>query len=144
MVVRHSSSHWGAIEAHVEDGRLTAVKPFAKDSNPSPIINSLAGAVYHRSRIERPMVRAGYLRNGIASDRAKRGAEPFVPVSWDEALALVASELARVAFEEAASVLVLGCGGGRWWWRRRASRLACELTAIATCPVVVVPPAARR
>ena len=22
MVVKHSSSHWGAIEAHVEDGRL--------------------------------------------------------------------------------------------------------------------------
>ena len=22
MIVKHSSSHWGAIEAHVEDGRL--------------------------------------------------------------------------------------------------------------------------
>ena len=99
MVVRHSSSHWGAIEAHVEDGRLTAVKPFARDRNPSPIIDSLAGAVYHRNRIERPMVRASWLEKGIGSDRTRRGAEAFVPVSWDRAMALVAAELARVKAE---------------------------------------------
>ena len=34
MVVKHSSSHWGAIEAHVEDGRL---KPggLCKHGNPN-------------------------------------------------------------------------------------------------------------
>ena len=86
MTVKHSSSHWGAIEAHVEDGRLTAVRPFAKDTNPSPIIRSLAGSVYHRSRIDRPMVRASYLAEGPGSDRSRRGAEPFVPVDWERRL----------------------------------------------------------
>ncbi|HKF64776.1 MAG TPA: molybdopterin guanine dinucleotide-containing S/N-oxide reductase [Dongiaceae bacterium] len=124
MVVRHSSSHWGAIEAHVEDGRLTAVKPFAKDSNPSPIINSLAGAVYHRSRIERPMVRAGYLADGIARDRAKRGAEPFVPVSWDKALALVAAELARVKATHGNEAIYAGSYG---WGSAGRLHNACNL-----------------
>jgi nucleotide-binding universal stress UspA family protein len=88
----------------------------------------LAGEKRGRELLERLLARQGF--DGEVDRRVEVGKR--------------ASELARVAFEEAASVLVLGCGGGRWWWRRRASRLACELTAIATCPVVVVPPAARR
>ena len=124
MVIRHSSSHWGAFEAHVEDGRLTAVKPFAKDSNPSPIITSLPGAVYHRSRIGQPMVRAGYLEHRVASDRAKRGAEPFVPVSWDEALALVAAELARIKADHGNEAIYAGSYG---WGSAGRLHNACNL-----------------
>ena len=42
------------------------------------------------------MSRKGYLEKGKDSDRAGRGAEPFVPVDWDSALDMVADELARV------------------------------------------------
>ena len=54
------------------------------------------------------------------------------------------NELARVAEEEAASLIVLGFGGKRRWPTRRTSRLAAELSATADCPVVVAPPPSRR
>src|SRR5215472_14503712 len=124
MVVRHSASHWGALEAHVEDGRLDAVTPFAGDRNPSPIIASLPGAVYHRCRIERPMVRASYLAHGHSADRSKRGAEPFVPVSWDRALSLIADELARVRGEHGNEAIY---GGSYGWGSAGRLHNACTL-----------------
>jgi biotin/methionine sulfoxide reductase len=124
MTVKHSSSHWGAIEAHVEDGRLTAVKPFARDQNPSPIIRSLAGSVYHRSRIDRPMVRASYLAEGPGADPAKRGAEPFVAVSWDKAMALVAAELHRVKAQRGNEAIY---GGSYGWGSAGRLHNACSL-----------------
>jgi biotin/methionine sulfoxide reductase len=45
------------------------------------------------------MIRKGWLEHGHKSDRAGRGVEPFVPVSWDRALDLVAAELLRVKTE---------------------------------------------
>lgn len=55
-----------------------------------------------------------------------------------------ATGLARVAAEEAASVIVVGSRSRDWWCRRRRSGLTADLAATAPCPVVVVPPAARR
>jgi biotin/methionine sulfoxide reductase len=72
------------------------VKPFEKDEHPSPLAQSQVAAVYDRSRIDRPYVRKGFLEHGASGDRTTRGAEPFVPVEWDTALALVAGELNRV------------------------------------------------
>jgi nucleotide-binding universal stress UspA family protein len=54
-----------------------------------------------------------------------------------------ASELARVAAEEAASAIVVG-SRSRHWWQTRVGGLAADLSSTATCPVVVVPPPARR
>jgi biotin/methionine sulfoxide reductase len=42
------------------------------------------------------MVRQGWLKHGIRSNLAGRGVEPFVAVSWDEALDRIAAELRRV------------------------------------------------
>jgi nucleotide-binding universal stress UspA family protein len=53
-----------------------------------------------------------------------------------------AEELARVAAEEAATMVLLGSPRRRWR-RRRVSRLTGEFAATAGCPVVVVPPAPR-
>jgi nucleotide-binding universal stress UspA family protein len=52
-----------------------------------------------------------------------------------------AEELARVAAEEAASMILLGSPRRRCWRRRRLSSLTRELAATAGCPVMVVPPA---
>ncbi|MGH8071197.1 MAG: molybdopterin guanine dinucleotide-containing S/N-oxide reductase [Candidatus Entotheonellia bacterium] len=92
----HTGSHWGLYDAEVEHGRVVGVRAFAKDANPSPIIDTMPSAVHAKTRIERPMVRQGWLTHGIGSNRAGRGVEPFVAVSWDEALDLVAAELKRV------------------------------------------------
>lgn len=89
------AAHWGAFTALVEEGRLAGVRPFARDSEPPPLLQSIAGAVHAPSRIDRPYVRRGWL----AGDRAggtPRGGEPFVPVPWDRAIGLVAGEIARV------------------------------------------------
>ena len=99
--MRHSdtfphASHWGAFRAEVRDGRVVGVQPFAKDNNPSPIIQSIPDALYDRSRVAQPMIRRGWLEKGPGGDRSLRGADPFVPVSWDEALDRVAAELDRV------------------------------------------------
>ncbi len=48
-----------------------------------------------QTRIRRPAVRAGYLQHGPAS-REGRGKEPFVEVSWEVALDLLARELRSV------------------------------------------------
>jgi biotin/methionine sulfoxide reductase len=44
-------------------------------------------------RISQPHIRAGFLND---KRTMKRGGEPFVPVSWDEALDLIAGELQRI------------------------------------------------
>lgn len=92
----HTGSHWGAYQANLQDGRLVTVTPHPQDPAPAPLLEALPSAVYHESRIAQPMVRQGYLEHGPASDRAGRGVEPFVPVSWDQALDLLAGELRRV------------------------------------------------
>ena len=82
-------THWGAYDIEVEDDRIVAVHADADDSDPSLIGQSYTDAIDHRVRIDRPMVRKGWLENGPDS-REGRGAEPFVAVPWDQALDLVA------------------------------------------------------
>jgi len=92
----HTGSHWGLYDAEVENGRVVAVRPFAKDPKPSRIIEAMPSAVHAESRIAQPMVRQDWLKHGVESNRAGRGVEPFVAVPWDETLELVAAELHRV------------------------------------------------
>ena len=89
-------SHWGAYRVEVHDDRLVGVTAFERDPAPSPLIQAMPEVVHHTCRIAEPMVRKGFLDDGIGSDRAGRGIEPFVPVSWEQALDLVAGELARI------------------------------------------------
>ncbi len=86
----HTASHWGAYEVDVENERIVKIRPFAKDSSPSPLINSLADVAYADNRIVQPMVRAGWLKARKGSDKSQRGVEPFVAVPWNEAIDLVA------------------------------------------------------
>ena len=90
-----TASHWGLFYAKTKDGRLVAVRPFEGDRAPSPNLSSLVEHPYSSARIQTPMVRRGYLEKGSAS-RAGRGADEYVPVSWDKALDLAAGELRRI------------------------------------------------
>ena len=91
-----AATHWGAYRAVVRDGRLTALRGFEEDADPSPIADGMVDTLDDPCRIPQPMVREGWLERGAGSDRSKRGAEPFVAVSWDEANRLVGRELRRV------------------------------------------------
>ncbi|MBL3087473.1 Asp-tRNA(Asn)/Glu-tRNA(Gln) amidotransferase GatCAB subunit C, partial [Klebsiella pneumoniae] len=81
--------HWGTWQVESSEGEIVAVKPVPWDKNPSRIGQSLPDAVTSQTRIRRPAVRAGYLQHGPAS-REGRGKEPFVEVSWEVALDLLA------------------------------------------------------
>jgi len=106
-----TGSHFGAYTAEVEDGQLVAATPFEKDPDPAPMLKSVPGAVHHETRITQPMVRKGWLENGPQSTPSPRGAEPFVPVSWDKALDLIAGEVDRVKTQHGASSIYAGSYG---------------------------------
>ncbi|MGH6675071.1 MAG: molybdopterin-dependent oxidoreductase, partial [Xanthobacteraceae bacterium] len=103
-------SHWGAFLAEVEDGRIIGVRPFEHDPEPSPLIEAIPGAVHSQTRIARPFVREGWLKNGPASG-AGRGREPFVAVPWEHAFDLVARELLRVKREYGHDAIMAGSQG---------------------------------
>ena len=89
-------THWGTYRARLEQGRATALVPVDEDPDPSPFSSAMIDALDNPSRILRPAVRRSFLERGHAAGGAGRGVEPFVEVSWDEALQLAASELQRV------------------------------------------------
>ena len=109
LVPHHS--HWGAFNAIVEDGNVVGAVPFDFDPDPSPLIEAIPDAVHSPLRVARPMVRAGWLKDARASGEG-RGREPFVPVDWEQALDLVAAELARVRREHGPSAIM---GGSQGW-----------------------------
>jgi biotin/methionine sulfoxide reductase len=103
-------THWGAFEAVSDGERLLSVRPWAGDPDPRPLIDNVASAQHHPARIDQPHVRQGWLEHGPGP--AARGDEPFVPVSWDTALDLVAGELARVYYGRGGE----GVYGGSYGW----------------------------
>ena len=109
--IRHSA-HWGAFTAQVDDGRVVGVKPFKEDPNPTPILKGMAEALYHDCRVAEPMIRKGWLENGPGGKRELRGGDPFIPVSWEKALDLVADELVRVRREHGNEAIF----GGSYGW----------------------------
>lgn len=111
MEKRHHSSHWGAFQAHVRDGRMVGFEPFAKDPAPSPILESIQDAIYDETRISQPMIRAGWLEGGPGNNSEGRGGEPFVPVSWETALGLVADEIKRIKTDHGNESIFAGSYG---------------------------------
>ena len=104
------TSHWGPFQARWDGARLQ-VRPHAPDPDPSLILHNVLDAASHRSRVAQPMVRRGWLEGGPASTTT-RGQEPFVPVSWDRALDLVAAELERVRTQHGNQAIY----GGSYGW----------------------------
>lgn len=91
-----TSAHWGIYEVEWENGRAKALHSFGDDPDPSPIgLHALSEDVA-RLRVRRPSVRRSWLEGGPGSRPELRGREPFVEIDWDEAVTLVANDLARV------------------------------------------------
>ena len=91
-----NASHWGVYQVHVAGGRIVRVEPIEGDHAPSYQLQAVAQQPYNGARIRYPMVRKSYLEKGYKAGGKKRGVDPYVRVSWDKALDLVASELKRV------------------------------------------------
>src|SRR5579862_8187354 len=103
-------SHWGSFFAEVADGRVVGVRPFERDPDPSPLLEAIPAAVHSQTRVACPVVREGWLKNGPGHGEG-RGREPFVPVSWDRALDLVAGELSRVKRDYGHAAIMAGSQG---------------------------------
>ncbi|MBO4221054.1 molybdopterin guanine dinucleotide-containing S/N-oxide reductase [Bradyrhizobium neotropicale] len=88
------SAHWGAFSARW-DGQDISILPYGGDPAPSPILGNFKGALRHKARILKPMVRRNWLEHGPGPQRREIG-DDFVKCGWDTALDLLAGELARV------------------------------------------------
>jgi biotin/methionine sulfoxide reductase len=111
-----TSLHWGVYRPRVVNGRLTGMDPAHWDGDPSPIGASIPGAIDSTTRIRRPAVRRSFLErfddHPALRNPHLRGNEAFVEVSWDVALDLVATELARVKSEHGNQAIF----GGSYGW----------------------------
>lgn len=106
-----SLTHWGGFSADVASGEIAAVTPLAGDRDPSPLLGNLPGSIRHRSRITGPAIRRGWLDDGPGPS-ARRGADEFVAVSWDELTERLAAELRRVVDEHGNEAIY----GGSYGW----------------------------
>jgi biotin/methionine sulfoxide reductase len=109
---RLSSTHWGACAVEVKDGRVTDIRPFSRDPYPSPILQGMRDGLYAPTRVARPSVRKGWLEGRGRDGNRGRGKDPFVEVSWDVALDLVAGELKRVREDHGNQAIF----GGSYGW----------------------------
>jgi biotin/methionine sulfoxide reductase len=109
--LRPNLAHWGAFDTEVADGKLVAIHPFEHDPHPSPVLGNMASSLHHATRVTQPMVRSGWLEHGPGPSHG-RGAEPFVPVSWDTVTDLLAGELKRVYSEHGGEAVF----GGSYGW----------------------------
>ena len=103
-------THWGPFLVEGDGERVLSVKSHPADPDPSPIGQSL-----HQSRecrVARPSVRRSWLEGGPGTHNERRGEEAFVEVSWEEALDLVAGELARVRDDHGREAIF----GGSYGW----------------------------
>ncbi len=91
---RLTVTHFGAFEVETDGQAITAVHGFSKDPDPSPIGQSLEAV--GRNRVMKPSVRRSWLEHGPGAATELRGVEPFVEVSWETALDLVAADIERV------------------------------------------------
>ena len=91
-----TSTHWGTYRVDVENGRVTNLRGFEHDPDPSPIGPGIVDVLDGPIRITAPMVRKSWLEGGPGTAGDKRGSDAFVEVTWEEANRLVAAELTRV------------------------------------------------
>ena len=122
-----TSSHWGTYHVEVENGRVTALRDFAADPDPSPIGQGIVGVLDDPLRITRPMVRKGWLDG----DRQGRGDDAFIPISWERANALVARELTRVIKDHGNQAIYAGSYG--WASAGRFHHAQSQLKRFLNC-----------
>ena len=89
-----TANHWGMGIATVEGDRILSVDGHPTDPTASEINDNIPGSLHGKARVLRPAIRKSWL-DGTPGARP-RGRDVFVEVSWEQALDLVAKEVARV------------------------------------------------
>jgi len=126
-----TATHWGVYEAEVEEGKVTALRDFSEDKDPSPIGHGIVDALYAPSRITAPMVRESWLRDGPGSNTHLRGKEAFVEVDWETANKLVAEEITRIREDHGSNAIYAGSYG--WASAGRFHHAQSQLKRFLNC-----------
>jgi anaerobic selenocysteine-containing dehydrogenase len=96
------------MDAYVENGRLQRVAPDMDSPTSRRFLCAKGYAtrqyVYHQDRVLTPLKRVG-----------PRGAGQFVPISWDEALDLVAAHLNQIKARDGADAVAFYSGYTKWY-----------------------------
>ena len=87
-----TSSHWGIGVVRTKDGQILSVDGHDSDPDPSALNGNMAGGLTDQTRILRPCVRAGWLKDRTG----ERGRDGYVELPWDEVLDILAAELTRI------------------------------------------------
>jgi biotin/methionine sulfoxide reductase len=106
------SSHWGAFRVRATSEDTIEVKPHELDIEPSAIIRNFPDAVRHRTRIDRPYVRRGWLEGAPRDGEGRRGVDEYLPLSWERAEELLSTEIRRVYDEHGPTAVF----GGSYGW----------------------------
>lgn len=88
-----TGAHWGVLKATIKDGKVISSVNALQNSVSNPLHSTIADLIYTPTRIKYPMVRKSYLENPASPKPELRGADEWVRVSYDEAIALIAKEL---------------------------------------------------
>ena len=100
-------AHWGVYQVDTTADR-PIYAPFDDDPSPSEIGRSMAETLDDPCRIDRPMVRRGFLEG---DGGAARGEDSYVATDWDAALDLAARELGRIRAEHGPEAIYAGSYG---------------------------------
>ena len=106
-----TSNHWGVGLVETDGERITAVGNHPRDPAPNRLNENIPDSLYGPGRIRRPAVRASWLEHGAAAKRGERGRDPFIEVSWDEVLDLLAGEITRIRTEHGNQSIYAGSYG---------------------------------
>ena len=111
-----TSNHWGLGLVEVKNGQIVRVANHPLDPDPPTLNDNIATSLNGRARILKPSVRASWLtalEDGSlgARQHGERGRDPFIELSWDEVLDLVAMELRRVRGEYGSEAIFAGSYG---------------------------------
>lgn len=104
-------SHWGVQAIRRDAAGAPLLEAWDRDPDPSRIGTDPLADI-DALRVRRPAVRRSFLERGHEAGGEGRGREAFVEVPWDEALDLVAGEIARVKRRHGNAAIF----GGSYGW----------------------------
>jgi len=104
------STHWGTYETSKNNKQNLKLKKWSKDPNPSKFGYGLIDAAKSDLRINQPFIRKQWLQDRN-NNKKLRGLDEFVPVSWEKAIDLTASELRNIKKEFGNKAIYAGSYG---------------------------------
>ncbi|MDA0845320.1 MAG: molybdopterin-dependent oxidoreductase, partial [Proteobacteria bacterium] len=106
-----TSAHWGTYQLEIKNNTVVGLKPFPFDRDPSEIGHSILDLLDGPTRIKAPMVRESWYLKKTSKSKKLRGQDCFIPITWEEAINIVAGELRRVIDEHGNSSIYAGSYG---------------------------------